>query len=400
MRFQPPSENLRGIAHARLALHQGFWSPMVRLLGPRDEVIPLRDSIVELENLPFAISTALPKPLAVVEQWDSLMEYYVASVGNLRFPVERMQMKQVVFRQHGVPTVSRASKQPAQAQRKDAVKPHMVPQDVLALNGIPEASLEFQVLNELVRRQARLRLERMMQELAGRGGESISETSGKAGVMAGRSELPAVVRVPDILNLLRSRREQDAHLAAVAGARQAREVRAAEPARSALGPAPPPVALQTEQLEHVSLDAARKLVSAGQTITVLVLSDWAPDETSASSRFLPVKSGMRITLKRHSDGGWWFGFDEAKPDGVAGWCPEIHFILWEVTRPFRPEASSDIREQFLDLNVGDGVLVITRWSEGDWSGWGFGEKYGTRDPAKGLFCLSCATPKVILNRTS
>lgn len=72
MCFQTLSKNLRGTPIVHLAFHQAFRALVIRLVGPC-EAVHLQDSIVQLVTLPFAISAALLKPVAVVEQWVPLM---------------------------------------------------------------------------------------------------------------------------------------------------------------------------------------------------------------------------------------------------------------------------------------------------------------------------------------
>jgi len=155
--------------------------------------------------------------------------------------------------------------------------------------------------------------------------------------------------------------------------------------------------------ELVSMLEARRHVAAGHRITVEVLSDWAPaDAATASSscdtsspQFLPVKSGMNVTLKKHS-GGWWFGFDAAQLDGAKGWLPDVCFTLWVIHTAFsidKIDPSADMKGQYLNLSIGDAVVVQDKWDEGAWSGWGRGTKRGSS--TSGLFHLSYAVQKVI-----
>lgn len=146
--------------------------------------------------------------------------------------------------------------------------------------------------------------------------------------------------------------------------------------------------------EHVILDHARNLVHTGETINVVVLRSWTPDEASSSStpstKYLPLSVGTRITLKRDSGNGWWFA---EKPDGAQGWCPETHFTCWEIVKVYAMEENRH-RHEFLDVKEGDYVHALEVYAEGDWSGWGRGQKMDTN--VTGLFRMGrYATGKVV-----
>jgi len=136
-------------------------------------------------------------------------------------------------------------------------------------------------------------------------------------------------------------------------------------------------------------------VSAGHTITVEVLSDWAPvAETASPARFLTVKSGMIVAIKKHSN-GWWFGFDAAQPDSAKGWLPDVCFVVWVIHKAFAVDASLARKGGFLNLSIGDEVVVKDKWDEGPWRGWGRGTKRSTNGAPRGLFPLSHAEQHVI-----
>jgi len=158
--------------------------------------------------------------------------------------------------------------------------------------------------------------------------------------------------------------------------------------------------------ELVSMLEARRYVAAGSRIRVEVLSDWAPDVAvtassscaTSSPQFLSVKSGMNVTLKKHSD-GWWFGHDAVQSDGAKGWLPDICFSLWVIHTAFsidEIDPSADMKDLYLNLSIGDAVVVQDKWDKGPWIGWGRGTKQGSS--TSGLFHLSYAAQKVISTR--
>jgi len=154
----------------------------------------------------------------------------------------------------------------------------------------------------------------------------------------------------------------------------------------------------------VSLEEAEADVSARRNITVEVLSDWAPDaETTASSspssssvrhRYLSVKSGMIVTMRKQA-AGWWFGFDAAQPDSAKGWLPDVCFVVWVIHKAFAVDRSQDSLGRYLKLDIGDEVVVKDKWDQGPWKGWARGAKRSTNGASTGLFRVSCAKQHVI-----
>ena len=108
---------------------------------------------------------------------------------------------------------------------------------------------------------------------------------------------------------------------------------------------------------------------------------------------------MNVTLERHSR-GWWFGFDKAQPGGAKGWLPDICFSVWVIKRPFAVDASLVERHEYLNLRIGDEVVVHDTWDEGPWSGWSRGTTRSLIGSTTGLFLLSHAEQHVIVPRSS
>ena len=162
--------------------------------------------------------------------------------------------------------------------------------------------------------------------------------------------------------------------------------------------------------ELVSMPEALRRFEEEQRITVEVVSDWAPaDAATASSscdmsspQFMSVKSGTNVTLNKHS-GGWWFGcLCQPKYENIPptprrrGWLPDVCFALWVIHTAFsidKIDPSAGMKGQYLNLSIGDAVVVQDKWDEGAWRGWGRGTKRGSS--TSGLFHLSYAEQQVI-----
>lgn len=157
--------------------------------------------------------------------------------------------------------------------------------------------------------------------------------------------------------------------------------------------------------ERTTLDAfLRKVDDDGQRYpTVLAISDWRPDSVAAAerARYRPVKKGMHFVVERSSTTGWWFGFDAANESGGSGWRPDSNFIIWRVIEEGRlilqvpPTRRGGY--QFLNVHVGDDVHMKNQWTEGDWQGWGYGEKVGSSEV--GLIRMARCAPSVFLKLT-
>jgi len=144
----------------------------------------------------------------------------------------------------------------------------------------------------------------------------------------------------------------------------------------------------------VSLEHAVALVSAGSNITVEVLSDWAPDAETASVRYryFSVKSGMIVTMTKQAE-SWWYGFDAAR--NAKGWLPDVCFVVYVINKAFKVDRSLDSWGMYLNLDIGDEVVVKDKWDQGPWKGWARGEKRSTNGASTGLFPVSCAKQHVI-----
>jgi len=145
-------------------------------------------------------------------------------------------------------------------------------------------------------------------------------------------------------------------------------------------------------------------VMQGHAITVEVLRDWMPDEhtpstATSSSRYLAVAVGMHVTLTKHSN-GWWFGYQAGHAERAKGWLPDICMSLWVVTKAFAMDPSEEPYHDYLNLKIGDEVVVRDQWREGPWCGWARGTTRSqigsTTFSTTGLFLLDHAEQRVIV----
>lgn len=152
-----------------LVSHMGLWAPLLGQHRPETELRPLVGALIEVGNLPGKVLYEASGRLAPLLRYDEEHETYIAQVGGVLLPLERSQIHRVVHYpgegadQETAAWVDWRRKQNEQEKAKDGKEAVEAP-----LVNIPNGSLEFQVLQELVRRLARQKLESTYAEMSGR----------------------------------------------------------------------------------------------------------------------------------------------------------------------------------------------------------------------------------------
>lgn len=192
-RCLPSEERLQGLGlsrprqRAHVVCHRGRWAPLLGPLKPEHEPQRLQDTIVELDLSKHGTMAALSGKTVLIKGYDSEAQCYRACAESLVLTVERSQIARVLFDERDVgsgvqwrfriedttrprrrgPPNSRMAEQAISGPTRGEAEP---------FHGIPDGSLEFQVLGELVRIHTRRRLGATKEELSGRvqlsGGEA------------------------------------------------------------------------------------------------------------------------------------------------------------------------------------------------------------------------------------
>jgi len=176
-----------------LVMHRGLWAP---LLGPRPkdaEVHPLVGTLVELLGLEHRFGHGAR--WGAVVSYDLEHESYVVLIGDdwRRVLVDRLQIGRVIYYPHVLPQAL-----PTTDVRTDSADDSVEVFESELLAGVPEGALEWQVLQELVRREARVKLETMMQVLAGRGDAAAATAAAAQLGTAGAVGLKVYSSVPSL----------------------------------------------------------------------------------------------------------------------------------------------------------------------------------------------------------
>lgn len=421
VRLQPPPGT--SALHAiHLVHHRGLWAPLLGARPPEKESIPLIDAVVELTGFSFsadAIVSGIGRCIGVVQSYDAEQDLYTVCLGDRGVLAERAQLKRIIYlsnaensgdSMHGF---GRAFPHGERRQNYGGLTVNNAVNnaDNAPLAGIPDATLEWQLLHELVRREARFKLEQMMQELAGRdvvdtGSRSVRKRAAERAAEkeadfvdgAAKSSLIASVAPVDTQAKWHEN-PQDA------------SVRAAPPAEmpssknfSAAVVSPAVVEPYIHYKNGVAqmrlpFDIMVEQMQDGSEFSICATADFSPCEGGQ----LALAIGDEIKLKHMStEWVWGMAVGLLKPRTCPeqflsgdGWCPRDCVTVWEARRRFRPDDSWE-RGRYLMLDIGDTVVVTMRY-KGEWEGWGFGERWGDKQGA-GVFHLSYLEPQVLVGQ--
>jgi len=410
VRYRPPNRPWNRI---HLLHHDGTWTHLLSNRPADWEPLQIEGGVVELTD-------AMPPPLelasgriAAVNRYDSTWDAYEVVLGYANFLVERCQINRVIFSRLELDEDFREElmlairEQGKGASRRSFVTgkgpPHEAHQARWRDNfsGVPHDSLEFQVIHELVRRIARGRLERMQQELSGRGTISASATS----VVPAKGSYPRLEPLPNpgsmaaIAAAASSKGDQlSSHLNDMSGptvvvkAPPARVPSSCAPA-AAMPPQPQATSSSNDPRvqRQINLSQAQQLLSSGWRIPVIAMSHFVPN----GEHQLQVQNGDEIWLEKDSDN--WFWASRASTEVAAwGWVPKFNMAVWKACRGFAPQRDWPNAERYLGMNQGQYIVVVSVYS-GEWQGWGFGHHMG--DPSRrGIFKMEALQAILMLSR--
>lgn len=168
VRFPPArGASPKDLGAADLVFHRGLWAPLLDVRSPQDEPVPLVGAIVQLGDLAGRLER-FSDCIAAVQRHDPDLDVYHVSLAErgFTFPVDRCQIRRFVHREAECEVTGR--RRHARHDKSDNAG-ELLSGDVFPpFQGVPDGSLEFHLLHELVRRDARARLLSTIQELAGR----------------------------------------------------------------------------------------------------------------------------------------------------------------------------------------------------------------------------------------
>jgi len=336
---------------ARLLHHRGNWAAVQGPTKPDTELQPLWGAVVEIgEMLPGHFEHATGRT-AVIKSYDEETNCYMGCINQAVIPLARDQIRQVLFSASECDVPNTADE--GAASRLKA-----------PWHGIAPQSVEWSLLQELVRHEGFRRLEAMQQELAGRASSAVIETAPNN---AAPAEMPN----------------------SVAPTRSQRQPR--QPRQTCLGPVWKASRSQRQRVPWT--DVVRYTDSSPMCVIVPAIPrDYKFD------RQLLIEKGDEVMIKRRSgetDLCWVLG---EKVGQGEGWISSDNLLIWTVVQCFEEPDGSEAG-RYLPLDIDQTVIVRDRYG-GEWTGWAFGEEWkeewGSQEqPRKGVFPLQYVAPHVL-----
>jgi len=339
---------------ARLLHHKGQWAAVQGPTDPDMELQPLWGAIVEIgEMLPGCFEQAAGRT-AVIRNYDEETNCYMGCINQAVIPLARDQIRRVLF----------AASESDGANGTDEGATCRLR---ATWHGIAPQSVEWSLLQELVRHEGFRRLEAMQQELAGRALHAPTETPNNAA--------PA---------------EMSYNAAPTRSQRQPRR----QPRQITLQQQPQHRSADRGTAKRVRwTDVVRCIDSSPKSVVVPAIPSIHNFEGQ-----LRVEKGDEVMIKRTSGGEadvcWVLG----EKAGLEGWISSDNLLIWTVAQCFE-EPNDSGSGTFLPLDIGQLVIVKERY-RGDWTGWAFGEQWtdeggSEEQPRKGVFPLRYVVPHVL-----
>eukprot|EP00931_Biecheleriopsis_adriatica_P041226 TRINITY_DN23591_c0_g2_i1.p1 TRINITY_DN23591_c0_g2~~TRINITY_DN23591_c0_g2_i1.p1 ORF type:complete len:718 (-),score=111.37 TRINITY_DN23591_c0_g2_i1:191-2344(-) len=201
LRFVPEDTKCHHALH--FAMHKGMWAPLLYSRPPELDAAKLIGSVVELGK-PLRSAPAFAGHTACVVSFDYSQECYVVCVGQHMVPVERQQIKRIICLASEAdsnnddlvspivtkPGESAAAK--ARAKRKGWAQ-NWGPGagDAPPLRGIPDGSVEFSILFDLVDKIAEERVAQLRNSADCRDEDDREETAERETQVHGLNPMPA-----------------------------------------------------------------------------------------------------------------------------------------------------------------------------------------------------------------
>lgn len=370
--------------------HAGDWAPLLGMRPPKEEPVQLEGALVELGELPPGPLEAMSGHTAIIKKHIPTLNSYTACIdeGRMEVPIERHHIKKVLYHESDNPQQGDQPPDRAEApggcwdaRRRpppgDKAQDNEAVVASTALDGVPEDSLEHQLLQSMVRHLGCGRLQAMQEELAGRS-RSQAATGGAATGCAG-------YRAP------------------------VRSDGAQQPAPQQSDAPPPaqaePQAIAREWEQEPEEDAISRIprevawadVRAGRQICVYTVKEWCPMDGQCEGQ-VPVDIGAQMQISHISEDGNWVFCSKRGAQRPAAWCPADAVVVWQVEQVFEPQPGDPNTESYLRLRAVDDMIVVTERCPEPWVGWAYGSIWGVDDPESGVFPLAHVAPHVLVSQ--
>jgi len=352
---------------ARLLHHRGHWAAVQGPTKPDMELQPLWGAVVEIgEMLPGCFERAAGRT-AVIKDYDEETNCYMGCINQTLIPLGRDQIRRVLISASECDSANTVADEGAASRLK------------ATWHGIAPQSVEWSVLQELVRHEGFRRLEAMQQDLAGR--VTLME--------AQNSAAPA---------------ETHHNAAPTRSQRQPRQPRQNTFQQQ-------PQHQPQLQPQHQPQHQPQQCCAARGTVKRVRWTDVVRDiESSPKCVIVPaipsvhnfeaqlrVQKADEVMIKRatgDTDLCWVLG----EKAGLEGWISSDNLLIWTVAQRFEEPHDSGAGT-FLPLEIGQIVIIKERYG-GDWAGWAFGEEWkeeggSEEQPRRGVFPLRYVVPHVL-----
>lgn len=379
MRFLPDGAN--ACSHfLQLVLHAGLWAALLGPKLPEFDKGKVLGAVVELANNLQDSLEAFAGRSACIASFDEEKQCYMACVGQNLFPVERAQIKRILCHHSDAETGTEAwsgwqanrmgeIRRSREKERRKLFETAWGPGPGQApvLRGIPDGGFEFQLLFELVGKEAQKRLQATREELAGRAGRQQQYAA-----TSRFSALPELTKQPAAPQSMPS--PPSSSFAGLVKLTQAVKHLKDQQHIWAMCPntIKPPAGFETDLLSCNANDELR-------------LTDAHGDINSAGTVYLLAAKAIEVE----------------RTDGDVGeaWISSDHACVWIANHDHKPDPKWG--EGFIELKANDKVVMNER-KKGAEEGWasGFVWNDGSRGSShrRGYFPVSFVTPHIWLSK--
>lgn len=359
--------------------HRGLWAPVLGVLVRQHEVDSMVNSVVQLEGNEWSAQVDYYHGSGVsragcVLDYDAEEDRYLVDAGGRRGFATIGNLGRVLY------TINNnEAAPPEEHDREPGREPRRRDPGRMPLRGIPNDSLEWHLLTDFVRREARKRLEQMMQQMKGR-----STVGSQLKLLASRGE--DVPKIPE-------------RPAAVASTKPASGPAPVDVDAPAVLPFPWELFKPTPQASlRLSLAVAIERVEEGCEISVYAVRNFSYKMPG----LLTLNVGDEVELVEIGK-QWAYALQRRRASGPGvplpgsgnrpkeGWCPLDCLTVWEARQSVNPGAGC---RDLLVLEEGETLLLTGRY-EGAREGWGYGMRWGEKRGV-GSFELRHVEPQVLV----
>ncbi|CAE7338112.1 mask [Symbiodinium pilosum] len=355
-----------------LIMHAGLWAALLSSRAPIPEA-DIVGAVVKLSN-DLSCFQDFANKTACILSYDEVQDFCTACVGRYVIPVQRDGICRIIAcdesRHHPRYRTREIDVRSREIRRSRAHLDGPGPGDAPSFFGIPDGSLEFQVLLDLVTQMA---CERLLATRSHLKGEVPVKPDRYARYLA---RLEDLAPLPSNVEVKRVQLEQP-YIQRTKGSCGSEEIISGR-----------------RSLEEV----VQMLDKGSTTVWILCPCTFTPPVSQRNS-LLSCQYGAYIGLisngREFSDGSKLF---LAKPAGVRGahmprWVSSDVICQFSVKEEFAPSSEWPYPQEFLSLSVGD-LLLITDRATGKWEGWARGRLWKSHGSQEGLFPLHCVKPEL------